>query len=360
MTRATRGRRRRTGDAVVGRMLAVFAAVGGLAAPIAAAPAPEAHPLTAFAGPTWSVRDAELANGERLDADLRFTPLFGGTAVHEQLRMRLRYRDTELAFTYETLHAAPGGDGAFDSVTVGSDATILERRSRMVDGGLVSETVRRSDGGRLGRRGLELRDGELRWRIQEDRGPEVAARVVLEAVLRRPAAESPPLPPLPPPAATVDGPAAILAPLAGSWRTEARWSSGQSLEGRQEMRLDPGGGFLWVDTFARDGGGPEYHRYAGFHARDPELGWRAFAVDMTGRLASVAMEVREGEAGPEVVSRSTMDGPAGPVDLDQLTRIVAPDRMQWIVRSRPVAAGDDPAAWTPLMDAVWTRTAPVG
>ena len=159
-------------------------------------------------------------------------------------------------------------------------------------------------------------------------------------------------------AAEPDGPAAELAPLAGTWRTTARWSSGQGLQGRQEMRLGPRAGYLWVDTFARDGEGPEYHRYAGFHARDPQQGWRAFAVDTAGRLATVPMEVRQGEAGPAVASRSTMAGAAGPVELDQITELVAPDRLRWIVRSRPVPAEGEPEPWKLLMDALWTRVVP--
>jgi hypothetical protein len=323
-------------------------------------PAPDTHPLAAFAGPSWSVRDAALSTGERLDADLRFTPLFGGAAVHERLSMRLRFQDTELAFTYETLHAAPDADGLFESVTVGSDATILQWRSRMRGRTLESDLIRRTDGGRPGRRWLESDGAALRWRIEEDREPAGERRMVLEATLTGSEADPMSMPP-----AAIDGPAAILAPLAGSWRTEARWSSGQALRGRQEMRLGRGGGYLWVDTFARDGDGPEYHRYAGFHARDPEAGWRAFAVDMTGRLASVPMDVREGgpageAAGLAVASRSSMAGAAGPVELDQLTELVAADRLRWIVRSRPMPTAAEPEAWTTLMDAIWLRQTPEG
>jgi uncharacterized protein YndB with AHSA1/START domain len=304
--------------------------------------------MNAFAGATWSVRGVALPTGERLDADIRFTPLFGGAAMHERTTVRIADGDVRLGFVYETIFGAAVADGAMGMITVGSDGTVMEGRGRMIDGAFVGSTSRRTDGEPTGHRTLALAGDRLRWVIERGDGDD---RVPLMDVQMRRDGGTLAIPAPPADAADAAGAAERLRPFIGTWTTRATWSSGESLVGRNVFRMGHASGYAVVDTFARDGGGPEYHRYRSMYVRDADRGWMAYSADFAGRLSGVPITLRDAESGLAIDTRNAMTTADGRSEIDQTSAIIGPDTFRWTVRMRSLPDGP----WESLMDTMWTR-----
>jgi hypothetical protein len=146
--------------------------------------------------------------------------------------------------------------------------------------------------------------------------------------------------------AAKDDPMAALAPFAGEWQVDGKWSTGETLQARAVYEWGLNKKILIAKTFVIDKG-KEYQRYESIMAWHPEkksLYEITFAFD--GHISEVLLDTKEKDT-IRIGYAPFHEGKPQPIR--QTLRFTDNDHFVWVVQMQK----DN--EWTQLIEATWVR-----